>query len=489
MKSRSLYLYNTESRQCEPLKPPPGREELLIYTCGPTVYNYAHIGNFRTYVFEDLLRRTLRYFGTRVIQVMNLTDVDDKTIRGALEQGVELSQYTHTYKEAFFHDLKTLHIEPVEFYPAATDYIAAMIAMIEQLLAKGIAYRGKSGDIFFAIEKFPNYGRLSHLDLATLKVGASERVATDEYDKESAADFVLWKAYHPKRDGSIYWNSPFGKGRPGWHIECSAMATQLLGSTVDLHVGGVDNIFPHHENEIAQSEGCSGHLFVRHWAHCQHLIVEGKKMSKSLGNFYTLRDLLARGYTGEEVRYLLIATHYRTQLNFTFEGLDAARHALSRLCSLIDRLRALSQTKGQSLTPILTAAKAAFDEALADDLNISVALAALFDFVRKVNTACDEEAVSVEGAREAMAFLRAIDRVLGFLPLEKEVPIPDDIQAALEKRELARKNKDWAVADEQRNYIEQCGYQIEDTAAGPRVKAAAPLSAMTKDRCKEKKRR
>ena len=471
MKPKVLSLYNTESRECELLRPPPGREELLVYTCGPTVYHYAHIGNFRTYVFEDLLRRTLRYFGTRVVQVMNLTDVDDKTIRGARKQGVDLKQYTHTYKQAFFRDLKTLNIEPVEFYPAATDYITAMIAMIEKLLEKKMAYRGKSRDIFFAIAQFPNYGRLSHLDLSALKAGASERVAADEYEKEAAADFVLWKAYDPDRDGEIYWDSPFGKGRPGWHIECSAMATKLLGDTVDLHVGGVDNIFPHHENEIAQSEACSNHLFVRHWAHCEHLIVEGKKMSKSLGNFYTLRDLIDRGYTGREVRYLLIATHYRTQLNFTFEGLNSARQALSRLRSFIERLRALAHPKGQSLTPILNQAQVAFDQALADDLNISVALAALFDFVRAVNAACDEEKVSVEGASNAMAFLRSIDQVLGFLPLEQETPVPEDILEALEKRKVARQNKDWATADEQRNYIEQKGYQIEDTANGSYVRA------------------
>lgn len=469
MNDRHLHLYNTESRRVEPLKPSEGREHLLIYTCGPTVYNYAHIGNFRTYVFEDLLRRTLRYFGFQVIQAMNLTDVDDKTIQGAQQEKLDLRTYTHRYKQAFFRDLKMLHIEPVEFYPAATDHIGAMIAMIETLVEKKIAYRGKQGDIFFSIAQFPNYGRLSQLDLSTLKTGASERISTDEYEKEVAADFVLWKAYKPERDGDIYWESPFGKGRPGWHIECSAMATRLLGTTIDLHVGGIDNMFPHHENEIAQSEGCCGGLFVRHWAHCQHLIVEGKKMAKSAGNFYTLRDLLAQGYTGKEVRYLLMSTHYRTQLNFTFEGLEGARQALGRLRALIDRLRHLASTQGQSIELLLAQIKEKFDNALADDLNISAALGALFEGVRALHIACDHGEVSVEGATKALAFLRSIDRVLGCLPLEEEEAIPQELMQALEKRNAARASKEWTVADRARKEIEERGYRIEDTPEGSRI--------------------
>ena len=339
----NLEVYNTESRKKERITPAPGESTLRMYTCGPTVYNFAHIGNFRTFVFEDLLRRTIKYFGMPLIQVMNFTDVDDKTIAGALKKNLDLKTFTKIYEEAFLEDLKTLEIEPVEIYAAATDYIPEMIEMIETLLKKGVAYVGKDGNVFFSIKEFPSYGRLSHLTLEDLKVGASERVSTDEYEKESVADFVLWKSYDKERDGSVFWQSPFGPGRPGWHIECSAMATKLLGPSIDIHVGGVDNMFPHHENEIAQSEGCSGKKFVRHWMHSEHLLVDGKKMSKSAGNFYTLRDLLEKGITGKEIRYLYLQTHYRTQLNFTFQGLAASRHALSRFRDFIHRLQDIQE--------------------------------------------------------------------------------------------------------------------------------------------------
>jgi cysteinyl-tRNA synthetase len=354
-----------------------------MYTCGPTVYNFAHIGNFRTYVFEDLLRRAIKFFGFQLTQVMNLTDVDDKTIRGAIANNVSLDDYTQPYKEAFFEDLKALNIEPAEHYPAATDYIPDMIQMIETLLAKGVAYRGGDGSIYYAISKFPRYGCLSHLHLDELQAGASERVASDEYEKEHVADFVLWKHYDPERDGQIYWESPFGPGRPGWHLECSAMAIKILGETIDIHVGGVDNMFPHHENEIAQSEACSGKPFVKLWMHAEHLVVDHKKMSKSLGNFYTLRDLLNKGYTGTQVRYLLLQTHYKTQLNFTFQGLEAAKSALQRLNDFIQRLQEVdTRESGGQMEGLCHKALEEFADALADDLNISSALAVIFDFVR-----------------------------------------------------------------------------------------------------------
>ena len=344
MKKHPLKLYNTESRQKEEITPLDGRT-IRMYTCGPTVYNFAHIGNFRTYVFEDLLRRTIQFFGFPVKQAMNLTDVDDKTIKGAIDKNISLIAFTQPFKEAFFEDLKTLNIEKVEYYPEATDYIPEMIAIVQKLLDAGIAYRGHDQSIYFAISKFPSYGRLSHLNLDELQTGASNRVAADEYDKENASDFVLWKSYDPERDGAIFWESPFGKGRPGWHIECSAMAMKLLGETIDIHVGGVDNIFPHHENEIAQSEAYSCRHFVNHWLHAEHLLVDHKKMSKSLGNFYTLRDLLQKGYTGSQVRYMLLHTHYRTQLNFTFAGLDGAVSTLQRLSDFIQRLQAIRREK------------------------------------------------------------------------------------------------------------------------------------------------
>ena len=339
-----LKLYNTESRQQEEIIPIDGRT-IRMYTCGPTVYNFAHIGNFRTYVFEDLLRRTIKFFGLPVRQAMNLTDVDDKTIKGAIENKVSLAAFTQTFKDAFFQDLKTLNIEPVEYYPQATDYIPEMITIIQKLLDTGVAYRGQDGSIYFSIAKFPSYGRLSHLHLNELQVGASERVIHDEYEKDNASDFVLWKIFDPERDGDIFWDSPFGKGRPGWHIECSAMAMKLLGESIDIHVGGVDNMFPHHENEIAQSEAYSCRHFVKHWLHAEHLLVDHKKMSKSLGNFYTLRDLLKKGYTGKQVRYMLLQTHYRTQLNFTFAGLDGAVSTLERLSDFIVRLQAIRRDK------------------------------------------------------------------------------------------------------------------------------------------------
>jgi len=467
----TLNIYNTETREKEPITLAPNKSEIALYTCGPTVYNHAHIGNFRTYVFEDLFRRTLEFFGLKVKQVMNLTDVDDKTIKGALEKGVSLNEFTQTYKKAFFEDLKTLKIQKAHHYPSAVDYIPQMIAMIENLLKKGIAYQGKEGSVYFSIRHFPGYGKLSHLCMEELKAGASERVTTDEYEKESVADFVLWKGYDSERDGDIYWESPFGKGRPGWHIECSAMATELLGETIDIHMGGVDNIFPHHENEIAQSEGCTGKTFSRYWVHAEHLIVNGKKMSKSLGNFFTLRDLLEKGHSGSEVRYLLMSTHYRTQLNFTLEGLNAARQSLQRLEDFVHRLRQVQSGKG--LSSQIEETKARFKTALADDLNISAALAALFDFVRHVNGEIDRQELSQEGASQVLAFLKNIDHILGVIPLEeREAEVPVDIQEAFTRRQEARAQKNWADADKERDYIQSKGYIIEDSPTGSRVKKA-----------------
>ena len=468
---KKLKFYNTESRQKEEITPLNGKS-LLMYTCGPTVYNFAHIGNFRTYVFEDILRRTIKFFGYDLRQVMNITDVEDKTIKGAIEGGVSLKEYTDPYTAAFFEDLKTLSIDSVEEYPHATEYIPQMIKMIQKHLEMGYAYRGSDGSVFFSIDKFPSYGRLSHLHLDELKEGASKRVGTDEYEKEHAADFVLWKAYDATRDGDIFWESPFGKGRPGWHIECSAMSMQLLGESIDIHVGGVDNIFPHHENEIAQSEAYSGKHFVRHWLHSEHLLVDDKKMSKSLGNFYTLRDLLGKGYTGKEVRYLLLQAHYRTQLNFTFEGLNGARHTLQRLADFVHRLRGIDDATSYGVTqPLLEKTEREFSDHLADDLNMSAALSSLFEAVREVNILCDTKKIGTEEAKEVLTFLEKLDQVLAVIPLHaKEEIVPIEIQDALQKRERARKEKNWKEADLQRDKILAQGYLIEDTPKGPRVK-------------------
>ncbi len=474
MDSLKIQLFNTETRKKELLQPiHEGR--VRMYTCGPTVYNFAHIGNFRAYIFEDLLRRTLKYFGYKVDQVMNLTDVDDKTIRGANAQGITLDEYTSTYIKAFFEDLATLNIEKVEHNPAATAYIPSMIAMIQKLMDKGMAYRGHDESIYFPIKQFPRYGCLSHLKLDELQVGASQRVSADEYDKENIADFVLWKHYDPERDGTIFWESPFGPGRPGWHIECSAMAMELLGETIDIHCGGVDNMFPHHENEIAQSESFSGHRFVNLWLHCEHLLVENKKMSKSAGNFYTLRDLLAKGFSGKEVRYMLLQTHYKTQLNFTFPGLEGTRSSIHRLNAFIRRLQEVAQSPDHAkskgaFSEWLELMQSKFDESLADDLNISAALGAIFDFVREGNTACDAGSVHPDEAKEGLEAFRKINTVLGALEgLEEQSTVPPELLKLLDERKAARANKEWARADQIRDQITSQGYVIEDTPLGARL--------------------
>lgn len=470
-----LLLHNTEARAKQQFKPLKNNQ-VRMYTCGPTVYNHAHIGNFRTYVFEDILRRTIKFFGYQVHQVMNLTDVDDKTIRGTIETGKTLDDFTQPYKNAFFADIQSLGIERAENYPAATDYIDHMIDFIQKLLDKGIAYKSKDHSIYYAIDKCPGYGRLSHLKLEDLQVGAGDAtVANDEYEKDNVSDFVLWKAYDKERDGLVFWESPFGRGRPGWHLECSAMAMHLLGETIDIHVGAVDNIFPHHENEIAQSEAFSGKKFVAHWMHSEHLIVNNKKMSKSLGNFYTLRDLLDKGYTGMEVRYMLMHIHYRTQLNFTFEGLEGARTSLNRLNDFIIRMQEIAESKGEASKASRQALQEAithFSNAMADDLNISVALASLFDLMHAINTLYDKGQLTGLDATEVLLILQEFNRVLGVLTFEHEEEIPQYLQDMLKEREEARKAKDWARADQLRHEITASGYVIEDTAKGARLKKA-----------------
>lgn len=466
-----LKLYNTETRRNESV-PTDGGNRVRMYACGPTVYNYAHIGNLRTYIFEDLLRRTLLFYGYDVFHVMNITDVDDKTIREAKSAGLSLEAFTKKYTDAFFDDLHTLKVQKAESYPSAVAHIPEMIAMIEKLVREGIAYQGTDKSIYFSIRKFPSYGRLSHFCLEDLKEGGSQRLESDEYEKETAADFVLWKAYDPTRDGEIYWESPFGRGRPGWHIECSAMARKSIGETVDIHCGGVDNMFPHHENEIAQSESCSGKKFVQLWMHAQHLIVDGKKMSKSLGNFYTLRDLTEKGFSGEEVRFLLLQTHYRTQLNFTLEGLFAARKSLQRIRDCLDRIEHAAETAENHLHEVLEDALYGWKKALGDDLNIAEALAALFDAVRFVNSSIDtHQGISSSDKKKVYAFFEQIDSVLACLPLEKtEETLSEDLQEAVRLRAQARKDKNWSVADAQRDYIHSCGYEIEDTPTGTVLK-------------------
>jgi cysteinyl-tRNA synthetase len=461
-----MKIHNTLTQQLEELVPLEGNK-VRLYTCGPTVYNYAHIGNFRAYIFEDLLRRGIKYFGYDVLQVMNLTDVDDKTIAGAIKAGVSLDAFTKTFKTAFFEDLKILNIEPAEYYPAATDHVPEMIAIIRKLMDKGHAYQSEDGSIYFSVSSFPAYGRLAHLDMAGLRPGA--RVQHDEYEKENVADFALWKAWDAK-DGDVVWDSPWGRGRPGWHIECSAMATKYLGESFDLHTGGVDNIFPHHEDEIAQSEAATGKPFVRYWMHCAHLVVDGRKMSKSLGNFYTLRDVLSRGFNGRETRYVLIAGHYRQSLNFSFDALTAARSALQRLDEFQERLGEVAGSATSSLMPDWAeTARQKFDSGLAEDLNISESLGALFDMVHAGNRAMDGKALTPEQAAAVKALLSRFDQVLGFLEKPRDA-VPEEALKLLELRQQARQTKNWAEADRVRNDLATLGWIIQDTPQGPKLK-------------------
>jgi cysteinyl-tRNA synthetase len=465
-KQPSICLFNTLTRRKETFIPLiPG--EVKMYTCGPTVYDYAHIGNFRAFLFEDLFKRWLKYRGCKVTHVMNLTDIDDKTIKGSQKQGIPLRQFTDFYIKAFFEDIKTLNIEPADVYPKATDHIPEMVALIKTLMAKGTAYKGEDGSIYYAVSKFPDYGKLSHIKVGDLKAGA--RVSQDEYAKEEAQDFALWKAWTPQ-DGDVFWETDLGKGRPGWHIECSAMSMRYLGETFDIHCGGVDNMFPHHENEIAQSEAATGKKFVDYWMHNEHLQVEGKKMSKRFGNFYTLRDLLAKSYDPIAIRYLLMSTHYRQQFNFTFEGLESAKAAVERLRNFVRRLHEVEGTADTGKAAALTAKlEECFGSAMDDDLNIGIALSSLFDFVREMNSLLDANLVSKAEAAEAGGLMMRIDSVLGVIgKVEAAEALPQDIDALVQKREDARKAKNWKEADAIRAQLKAMGIVLEDTAQGVR---------------------
>ncbi len=459
-----IFFFNTLTRSKERFVPLE-EGKVRIYTCGPTVYDFAHIGNFRTFVFQDLLRRWLEYRRFKVIQVMNITDVDDKTIKGARKKNVPLREYTNYYLKAFFEDIKALNIERAEYYPRATKHIAEMVELIKRLMEKGYAYRGEDGSIYYDISKFKDYGKLSKLKIEELKPGA--RVKVDEYGKEEARDFALWKAWD-EEDGEVFWETEIGKGRPGWHIECSTMAMKYLGETIDIHSGGVDLIFPHHENEIAQSEAATGKPFARYWLHSEHLLVEGKRMAKRYGNFYTLRDLMAKGYDPMAIRYLLMSTHYRQQLNFTFEGLEAAKGAVDRLRTFVRRLlEADGEGCGEKIKSLMVEVQRRFEEAMDDDLNINVALAALFDFVRDVNKLMDENKLSKQEADEIYNLMMRFDKVLGVIgEVKAEEKLPPEVEELIKKREEARKAKDWATADKIRNQLKAMGIILEDTPQG-----------------------
>ncbi len=464
-----LRFFNTLSRQLQDFQPiSDGCAKM--YTCGPTVYNFAHIGNFRAYSFEDLLRRTLEYAGLKVTQVMNLTDVDDKTIRDSRAAGLPLRTFTEKYKKAFFDDLKTLNIEPAEVYPAATDHIPEMIRMIEQLFERGIAYQSADRCVYFSIDKFPQYGKLARIDRDNQRSGV--RIKNDEYAKDSVADFALWKA-RDEADGDVWWDSPWGQGRPGWHIECSAMSMKYLGDSFDIHTGGIDNMFPHHEDEIAQSEGVTGKKWVNYWLHCDHLMVDGDKMSKSLGNFYTLRDLISRGYTGREIRWVLIGTHYRKKLNFTFGAVDQARDLLNKVDELVVRLQKAAGTGDAGVSEFVAKCKETFENGIFDDLNISGAVAALYELMKGANRRLDQNLLSAGDARMILDCLKDFDRVFGCFDVDGAAgrcaaaeTFPAEVQALAEQRAAARKAKDFAESDRLRDAIKALGYVVEDAPGG-----------------------
>ncbi len=473
-KMTAVRLHNTLTNRLEPLEP-IHKGEVRMYTCGPTVYDFAHIGNFRTFVFQDVLRRFLRSREYRVMQVMNLTDVDDRIIQKAAAAGVGIREYTEKYIQAFLEDMDALHLDTPEEMVRATDHIEDMVALIERLQKKGLTYTSE-GSIYYSIAKFPHYGKLSHIDLAGMKTGV--RVDVDQYEKENARDFALWKAPKP---GEHFWGTRLGPGRPGWHIECSAMAMKYLGDTLDIHTGGVDLTFPHHENEIAQSEAATGHPFVKIWLHADHLIIDGEKMSKSLGNFFTLRDLFAKNQKPSTIRFLLLSVPYRRQLNFTADSLKQAESSVARLRNFVSRLKSEQFPAGSSAGIRKRAEKAEhdFDAGLADDLNTALALAAVFDLVRDVNTAMDRREFLQQDAPRVIAAMEKADKVLAVLADDDEEKLrklgfgldqqrlsSGKIEALVEERIQAKKRRDFKRSDEIRQQLAESGIIVEDTRDG-----------------------
>ena len=463
-----LKLYNTLTRKKELFKPIKGKE-VKIYSCGPTVYDYAHIGNFRAYICSDILKRYLKYSGYKVKHVMNITDVDDKTIKGTNKEGISLKEYTRRYEKAFFEDIETLNIDKADVYPRATEHVKEMIDIIKKLLKNKIAYKSEDGSIYYDISKFRDYGKLSHTKIKSLKEGA--RVKQDSYEKEEAKDFALWKAYD-KEDSNVVWKTEFGDGRPGWHIECSAMSMKYLGENFDIHAGGVDLIFPHHENEIAQSEASTKKKFVNYWFHNEHLLVSGQKMSKSLGNFYTLRDLLNKNYNPKAIRYLLLSVHYRQQLNFTEEAVKAAENTVQRLNDFIIKLKEIKNNiNNKNINKIIQKTKNGFDKAMDDDLNISVALSRIFEFVKEINTLMMQNKIGKNNSKKTIDLMHDFDKILGILEY-KEEKLPMELKKMIDEREKARREKDFAKADRIREDLKRKGIILEDTKEGVRWKRA-----------------
>ncbi len=469
-----IQLYNTLSNRLEVLDP-VHKGEVRIYTCGPTVYDFAHIGNFRTFTFQDILRRFLRSQGLRVLQVMNLTDVDDRIIQNAAAAHVSIREYTEKYVAAFLEDMRSLRLEIPEEIVRATDHIEDMVDLIERLKKKGVTYDSE-GSIYYRISKFPEYGKLSKIDVGGIKAGA--RVDNDRYEKDDARDFALWKSPKP---GEHFWETKIGPGRPGWHIECSAMAMKYLGETLDIHAGGVDLAFPHHENEIAQSEAATGHPFVKIWLHAEHLIIDGEKMSKSLGNFFTLRDLFAKGQKPSAIRYLLLSVPYRRQLNFTGDSLKQAENSVTRLRNFYARLKNEQFKAGETseIQARASKAEADFDSGLADDLNTAYSLAVIFDLVRDVNTAMDKGEFRQQDAPRLIAAMEKFDAIfailiddddeilgrMGFTGGQPRLP-GSEVEALIEERNAAKKKRDFKHADEIRKKLTDSGIVLEDTKDG-----------------------
>ena len=455
-----MIFYNSLSRKKEVFKP-IDKKLITLYTCGPTVYDSPHIGNYRTFLFEDLLKRTLIASGFKVEHAMNITDIDDKTIKASTNENIDLKEFTKKYINIFFDELKILRILPADYYPRATKYISEMIAIIENLISKNHAYISSSGDVYFSIESFQKYGTLTNLKLD--KLIQSKRVLSDEYSSDTIQDFALWKAYKPS-DGNVYWQSPWGKGRPGWHIECSAMAMNLLGNSIDIHCGGVDNKFPHHENEIAQSECFSQSKFVNYWLHSDFLLVDGEKMSKSKGNFYTLNDIIKKGMSVEEFRYMIFSAHYRSKINFSLKRINNAKKAISRITNLKHKLIPIAKDKIQTFPN----AKKRFHEALKDDLDSPKAFSIFFEWLKDINLMIDNGTISETEAAKSINFINFFDYIFQVIPKNKE--IPEKIIHYAKLRETARMKKDWAEADKLRNKIDYYGWIVEDSKEGFRLK-------------------
>ena len=455
-----MIFYNSQSRKKEVFKP-IDKKLITLYTCGPTVYDSPHIGNYRTFLFEDLLKRTLIASGFKVKHAMNITDIDDKTIKASTNEKIDLKEFTEKYINIFFDELKILRILPADYYPRATKYISEMIAIIENLISKNHAYISSSGDVYFSIESFQKYGTLTNLKLD--KLIQSKRVLSDEYSSDIIQDFALWKAYKHS-DGNVYWQSPWGKGRPGWHIECSAMAMNLLGNSIDIHCGGVDNKFPHHENEIAQSECFSQSKFVNYWLHSDFLLVDGEKMSKSKGNFYTLNDIIKKGMSVEEFRYMIFSAHYRSKINFSLKRINNAKKAISRITNLKHKLIPIAKDKIQAFPN----AKKRFHEALKDDLDSPKAFSIFFEWLKDTNSMIDNGTISETEAAKSINFINFFDYIFQVIPKNKE--IPEKIIHYAKLRETARMKKDWAEADKLRNKIDYYGWIVEDSKEGFRLK-------------------